>query len=494
MMQTEFFDFRPIFEEMQDPSLLPSLSLSHAAEKCESNMIQEGKAGFETVDKSHFDEVLVHSFERRSPSWMYDWMLDLEEWEKGGGAKANSPFLGISGHDVVQVVRERLHHLQKRMPCWVYLNAIADRAKKGVFTSSCQNEEWVKGKSTTSLMEPHEIARSCTNKSNETWLSVCEGIERHRLADEVEAYAREQRKRQRTEAIASFVATHVLKLLDILYTDLANAEQFLSQHDLGHRRALDPCRAYFFSLYSAESDGGTSTNALDGFRLVGPLGERPLHICMFRADDWEEVDGEDGYGSGVKQGILDAVKAFIERGRFPQEIVVPYGKDYCAAVGSLLRSRSRCQGPASWKEIPDSMLVTWSSGLGVTSAGTGESRGQAPGPERFAAGPLMFSPPLWRDLVEWSRGPSAQDCCWNLINSAAGPGRRDVEALVTCGLYEGESALLFMIAARNEEMVSWILDRKARCCSLSHCVGAAMPSTGFTARKRCAAPRGPSRH
>jgi hypothetical protein len=458
MMQPALFDTGPNFGEIED--------LPFPQEAAESNngskVRQEEQSAFETVDQIPCDEVLIQNFERRSPTWMYDWMLDLEEWEKGGGAKANSPFIGISGHDVIQLVRERLHHLQKKMPCWVFLNAIAERAKQALVTSFSQNQEWMKGTSTRSLLEPHRIARSGTNMSNEeVWLGLRESIDRKRLAVEVEAHACEQRKQQRTEAVASFVAAHVLKILDILYTDLATAER---EHELGRRQALDPCRAYFCSLYSAETDAGTSANALDSFRLVGPLGERPLHICMFRADDWEEVDKADGFGTGVKRGILDAVKAFIERGSLPQEIMVPYGKDYCAAVGSLLRRRSQGHGSASWSEIPDSMLVMWSGELGVASAGGGdEPRGQALGPQRFVAGPLLFSPPLWRDLVEWSRGPSAHDCCWNFINPAAGPGRRDVEALVTCGLYEGESALLFMIAARNEEMVSWILDRNARC-------------------------------
>ena len=59
-------------------------------------------------------------------------------------------------------------------------------------------------------------------------------------------------------------------------------------------------------------------------QLIGPLRELPQHNCMFRADD-EEIHAQDELGAGVKRGILEAVRAFIEHGISVHELDMPCG-------------------------------------------------------------------------------------------------------------------------------------------------------------------------
>jgi hypothetical protein len=434
--------------------LVPSIEMSSAAIEIQ---ICDGI----TNECDDIDEKIKLFFEERSKTWMYDWMLDLEEWERFAlkGSSASRSLIRTNCYDVVDTIRDRLHQLQKKMPCWILLTAIAERASKVVLTAVEQDDEVFQTESDESIGEmSHNIYESMKGKNTCTessWSAIQERIDRQRLILEVQKCVREEHRKQRVDKVASFVKAHVLLLLETLYADIGVEEQLLSEDD----GEVDPCRAYFRALYAVPEDGSAASSAKTRVRLIGPLGERPLHICMFRADEWKGRDAVDGLGAGVSRGVLDAVTSFIEHGRWPREIDTLYGKDYCAAVGSYLRRRE--SNPAPHAPAP------WEHGM--------PSGGRPTRPTMFSrrgvawgGGGGQFTAPAWTPLLEWSRGPAGQDCGWAWMGWAGGARQGDLEALVTSGLYEGESALLFMIAARNEDMVAWILRRSTRSGLLVH--------------------------
>ncbi len=66
-------------------------------------------------------------------------------------------------------------------------------------------------------------------------------------------------------------------------------------------------------------------------RIVGPVGEHPLHVWFLRANEFKSKSAED---QSIRQGILNGAKKYTENDT--RETTVPYGKDYCAAVGSRI--------------------------------------------------------------------------------------------------------------------------------------------------------------
>ena len=402
-----------------------------------------------------YDEYVQQVLKDRSESWMYDWMLDLEEWDTSGESRAKGIFGGRRGPDAVAMIRDRLHQLQKKMPCWYVLNSIMERASSLITTSASKDGVPLNVRNEEILGNMTGILYGSNNERNHSEVAreAYHGLATQRLAAELQAHADEDHRKDCMKNVTNFVKNHVLLLLETLYCDLTKEEQTLSDNSVD----VDPCRAFFRALYAVPA--ATTTLGVGRVLLIGPLGERPLHICVFRADEWEEAGLTEGLG--VKQGILEAVKAFIDHGGRHGELDVQYGKDYCAAVGSYLRRRGSAAHAVPWEERQPEKTSWWpasSTKVDLHSQRVLFSR-RRPG----STGVGRFSAPAWSDLVEWSRGPAARDCCWRWMDPVLGPGRRDLDALVTCGLYEGESALLFMIASRNEDMVAWILHTGARC-------------------------------
>jgi hypothetical protein len=139
--------------------------------------------------------------------------------------------------------------------------------------------------------------------------------------------------------------------------------------------------------------------------VFGPLGERPLHLCSLSASKFEDPR--------VKKGILKGMKKFIreKRERGWNEVLVTYGKDYCAMIGWLM----------------------W---------GTDE--------KKFEFTKVPFSKVLscWKCLYEKYADP----------NHNTEKTRKDNEILVTHGLYEGENLLFPLIASGELETVQWLLN------------------------------------
>ena len=224
----------------------------------------------------------------------------------------------------------------------------------------------------------------------------------------------------RQEVSRCTAKTLVVVLLKVLYEDLLDEEQKLRQLR-GESKGINRLLRELYFENPGKSD--------EPCRLVGPVGERPIHVCFLRAGHFPAI-------AGFKEGVLDGIREFAElAGADPllkHEIDAPFGKDYCAAVISLVR---RIQ-----------------SGL---QAETGD-------PDRHEsdadAGAWITSPPFWPALRAWAGRPRTR------CGVQCAGGVDDAEILEACGLYEGETPLFMSIADKSPGMVRWLLDKQqARC-------------------------------
>ena len=225
---------------------------------------------------------------------------------------------------------------------------------------------------------------------------------------------------KRQEVSRCTAKTLVVVLLKVLYEDLLDEEQKLRQLR-GESKGINRLLRELYFENPGKSD--------EPCRLVGPVGERPIHVCFLRAGHFPAI-------AGFKEGVLDGIREFAElAGADPllkHEIDAPFGKDYCAAVISLVR---RIQ-----------------SGL---QAETGD-------PDRHEsdadAGAWITSPPFWPALRAWAGRPRTR------CGVQCAGGVDDAEILEACGLYEGETPLFMSIADKSPGMVRWLLDKQqARC-------------------------------
>ena len=229
------------------------------------------------------------------------------------------------------------------------------------------------------------------------------------------------------------VSCLVVNLLKVLYKDLLDEEKKVREPNGESKEIHGLLRELYFENLGESGEpcrsrlvGPVGNGAI---RLVGPVGERPIHVCFLRAGHFPAIDG-------FKEGVLDGIREFAElAGADPllkHEIDAPFGKDYCAAVISLVR---RIQ-----------------SGL---QAETGD-------PDRHEsdadAGAWITSPPFWPALRAWAGRPRTR------CGVQCAGGVDDAEILEACGLYEGETPLFMSIADKSPGMVRWLLDKQqARC-------------------------------
>ena len=221
----------------------------------------------------------------------------------------------------------------------------------------------------------------------------------------------------------------VVNLLKVLYKDLLDEEKKVREPNGESKEIHGLLRELYFENLGESGEpcrsrlvGPVGNGAI---RLVGPVGERPIHVCFLRAGHFPAIDG-------FKEGVLDGIREFAELecvGADPLpkgEIDAPFGKDYCAAVISLVRS------------------PRFLSGL---QAETGAD-----------AGAWMTSLPFFLALQAWAGRPQTR----RGVECAGGVD--DAEMLEACGLYEGETPLVMSIANRSPGMVRWLLDNQgARC-------------------------------
>jgi hypothetical protein len=151
--------------------------------------------------------------------------------------------------------------------------------------------------------------------------------------------------------------------------------------------------------------------------LVGPVGERPLHVCSLSASRLDQI----------KNGILTGMKDFLLNGEKEwNEVYVQFGKDYCAQMGWLI-----------WNESNDKTSEPKPlSNLDCTL-------------EQFG----VF--PFYSDLSRWTlKHLKNHSSSTNLDN------QKIYKLLATVGLYEGENLLFPMIASSDIETVKWLLNQE----------------------------------
>ena len=130
---------------------------------------------------------------------------------------------------------------------------------------------------------------------------------------------------------------------------------------------------------------------------VGPLGELPLHVCALLAARYrKEIEP-------VADGIAKGMKSFLESQKTKPRIYEPYGKHYSAALGFHIHM----QGDADSKSYPFFHLVKrWHD-------------------KRIHKPKISFH----------------------------------TFSTVCCGLFEGETILFPFIASKDNEIVSWLMEK-----------------------------------
>ncbi len=168
-------------------------------------------------------------------------------------------------------------------------------------------------------------------------------------------------------------------------------------------------------------------------KIVGPVGERPLHVCALSAYRFGHVDFE-GTGNYLSEGIVQGMMDYIneqsavyqaagnENEDRRREDTVQYGKDYCAAVGTfLLKNESH----------------TW---------------GKAP----ISRQKERNFPPFWAHICKWKRA-HLRSRSLKLRNCCASVPLRYATSLVSSGIYEGETILFPLIAGKAEVAIHQLL-------------------------------------
>ncbi len=154
--------------------------------------------------------------------------------------------------------------------------------------------------------------------------------------------------------------------------------------------------------------------------VVGPVGERPLHVCFLRAYTLT-TSGQD---LKIREGMLRGIQSFIEN-QNPEEVRMPYGKDYCAAVGSVIRAG-----------LPSEIDTLWQGSL----------------------------PPHYDYLKKWTK---------STYYMSKLEQHREIEhdsrKLVSAGLYEGETVLYFAIMGMDVRIVEWLLARGLKYARFHSC-------------------------
>jgi hypothetical protein len=257
--------------------------------------------------------------------------------------------------------------------------------------------------------------------------------------------------------LVGFVEAHICKMLRTLYEQIGVEEHKLAQE--ASARSFEGVEQQWFSklyrvpvtsdeqqqpqqqpqtvvtgnqLPQATSTGGQQPHAVATreqqperctVAVVGPLGERPLHVCALSKYRFGAVDfeGQGNYfAEGLDLGIQAYINGVIVTKHAWKEVTRPYGKDYCAAVGDFIRRNDEKNKEGG--EIKDEDPFTKDN-----------------------------DPPFWVELKRWYSKHFEQRTVFNI-------SKKYSEMLVTRGLYEGETILLPFIAEHDERMVGWLLD------------------------------------
>ncbi len=235
------------------------------------------------------------------------------------------------------------------------------------------------------------------------------------------------------EKLKEYVRKHIVFMLSRLYSNIREEEEKLRHmnESLHPSTEVELEKNWYLTLY--------------GKCIVGPVGERPLHICCLSAFRFENVDFE-GRGNYLSEGIVSGMLKFIFNsedlagqagcGQVTQlvgpcshdsnirnELTAQYGKDYCAAVGKLLLQNQ----DHAWVGSLDEKRCL----------------------------------PFWRQICKWKKAhltnkSSLSHCCG--LNGL----QRFATMLVSVGLYEGETILLPLIVGKAAEAIHLLLEKEPR--------------------------------
>ncbi len=217
-------------------------------------------------------------------------------------------------------------------------------------------------------------------------------------------------RRKRDDGIRNFVGTHVMHVLEKLYDQL-------------HLEEANP-------EPKVAGKGSWMRHLYPDGRIPGPLGERPLHVCALMAARFRLGGSDTGvYGVQIADGIVQGIKTFHESGdsnrqnsdskqqselraaKRQSEVRAAYGKDYVAAVGTLVM------------KVPSVSQVK-----------------------------LM---PFMEDLIEWC------DTKNHVSLNQDDPDfhrKYHINVMLRMGLYEGETLFFPFIASGDDKAVKWLIN------------------------------------
>ncbi len=219
------------------------------------------------------------------------------------------------------------------------------------------------------------------------------------------------------DEIIAFVRNHVSDMLVKLYHHLHNEALNLHNEALDEvaRRRRETWRECFSILYKKQRTPGNSYKKSDSETyLVGPVGERPLHVCALLAARYKEEF--KSHGSSIAEGIFEGMKLFLNQNENENEIegLVTYGRDYCAAVGRYLNKND------DWGKLEK----------------------------------LKLKLPMLEDIKRWYKAR-----CTNKGGKNWAAHEAHLKAIVMKGLYQGETLIFPFIACDHADAVRWFLDK-----------------------------------
>ena len=216
-------------------------------------------------------------------------------------------------------------------------------------------------------------------------------------------------------------------LLTELYRKIHEVEEMITREGENEQKF----QKIFQAIYDQDNQPIGLQNEMRTHRskisLVGPVGERPLHVCALSAHRYNDVDFEK-MGNYVKDGITHGLRQYIESNQLnTDEICVRYGKDYCAAIGSFLNAN--LQEP-TMEDVERKLSIKLNGAM----------------------------PPFWQKISSWSkehRDSKLRCCVFPLYVTEE--QTNDMKIMATVGLYEGETVLYPMIAGGDLDTVNWML-------------------------------------
>jgi hypothetical protein len=297
-------------------------------------------------------------------------------------------------------------------PCWSLLNDVKEHAQSEALRKS---RVLVKEKFGNSL---GMLVQICD----------CKQCEIHAQTGKAQSAQKLQRETNImiTRYLRDFVAQHVLLILIELYATIHEVQGKLEPRP-SESSIMPSSMEWLREIYTPHPNGNGSTANQGrslGIKMVGPVGERPLHVCALSAYRFNDTKFQDGRNY-VQDGIIQGMREFVEKQYSGwDDIWVPYGKDYCAAIGTYLSKNVDEKKAWHSKKYPE--------------------------------------PPFWSKLVKWYYVHTRRDklgCTATSPNQSElmQPANSDLKTMVTTGVYEGETILLPMMAARDIRTVNWIL-------------------------------------